>query len=144
MPHFFPSCKKILLGQDMAMHRPLALMLVSFLVYLGNALLLQWAVGLDLLRQGAQWVIPWMVFGPAVFYALARSGWSARLKEPSMVMAQGLYCALLTVLVYAFSHHDVRGFILCILPLIIMFGQFTLNGRQFAVFTGCTMAALTA
>ena len=85
-----------------------------------------------------------MVVGPGVFYALARSGWSRRFKDPAMVMAQGLYCALLTVLVYTFSRPEVRGFILCILPLIIMFGQFTMNGRQFAFFTGCTMSVLSA
>jgi len=144
MPQRFSSCKNLLLGQDVAMRRPLALMLMAQLIYLSNAALLQWGVSLKLFRPGLVWITPLLVAGPGLFYALARSGWSARLKEPSMVMAQGLYCALLTVLVYAFSHHDVRGFILCILPLIIMFGQFTLNGRQFAVFTGCTMTALTA
>lgn len=125
------------------MRRPLALMLLGQLIYLANAVLLQWGIELHLFRDVVVWTAPLMVVGPIVFYTLARSGWSARLKDPSMVMAQGLYCALLTVLVYAFAHQEVRGFILCILPLIIMFGQFNLNGRQFAVFTGCTMAVLS-
>lgn len=125
------------------MRRPLALMLLGQLIYLANAVLLQWGIELNLFRAGVVWTTPWMVVGPIMFYALARSGWSARLKDPSMVMAQSLYAALLTVLVYAFAHQEVRGFILCILPLIIMFGQFNLNGPQFAVFTGCTMAVLS-
>jgi diguanylate cyclase (GGDEF)-like protein len=126
------------------MRRPLALMLLGQVIYLANAALLQWGIELNMFRAGVVWTTPLMVLGPAVFYGLARSGWSARLKDPSMVMAQGLYCALLTVLVYAFASQEVRGFILCILPLIIMFGQFNLNGRQFAIFTGCTMAVLSA
>lgn len=126
------------------MRRPLALMLLAHALYLFNATLLQWGIRLDLFRPGVVWLTPLMVLGPGVFYALARSGWSRRLRDPSMVLAQGLYCTLLTALAYAFSRHEVRGFVLCILPLIIMFGQFTLNGRQFATFTGCTMAMLAA
>ena len=126
------------------MRRPLALMLMGHLIYLINAVLLQWGVSLNLFHPGVAWTTPLMVVGPGVFYALARSGWSRRFKDPAMVMAQGLYCALLTVLVYTFSRPEVRGFILCILPLIIMFGQFTMNGRQFAFFTGCTMSVLSA
>lgn len=143
MPPPFSSCKNLLLGQTLDMRRPLALMLLGQLIYLANALLLQWGIELNLFRIGVVWTTPLMIVGPAVFYALARSGWSGRLKDPSMVMAQGLYCALLTVLVYAFAHQEVRGFILCILPLIIMFGQFNLNGRQFTVFTGVTLAVLS-
>lgn len=76
----------------------------------------------------------WTAFcgaGLVLVYALVRSGWSLRCKDPSLALAQVVYAVTCTAVGYAIAG-PVRGVAPSILGLIMMFGIFGLSTRQMA------------
>ncbi len=59
------------------------------------------------------------------FYVALRSGWSRRLSDPSMTASQMAFAILMLGLAYLVVP-EVRGVFLMILPLVLLFGAFTL------------------
>jgi diguanylate cyclase len=61
-----------------------------------------------------------------LFYAAMRSGWSRRFADPALTTPQMMFAILLTA--DANLHiREVRGMILVLLPMILLFGAFTLR-----------------
>jgi diguanylate cyclase (GGDEF)-like protein len=86
--------------------------------------------------------------GMAVFWVLIRSGWSRRLKEPSLTVPQMLYALGCGALAYAILGEG-RGGVFPIVMVILMFGMFVATPAQmrwvslFAVLLfGATMGAM--
>lgn len=132
-----------LIGQDPDMQRALSLMLVGVAHYLLNALLACWAMRVGVMdRHLGPWMVLLLAAGPWVFYALARSGFSRRFKDPAMVVAQCVYCVMTIVFGYQAVHIQFRGAVLGILPVVLMFGQFSLQPSQIAFIGRTAIAAL--
>jgi diguanylate cyclase (GGDEF)-like protein len=68
--------------------------------------------------------------GMAGFFALIRSGWSRRLADPSMTLAQMLYAISSAAAAYALVGEG-RGGVFPIVMVIIAFGLFQLRPREF-------------
>jgi diguanylate cyclase (GGDEF)-like protein len=121
----------------------LGLILLGCAHYLTNAGLCWWAIGAGYTEpMMGEVLIAYMVIGPTVFYALARSGYSQRFKDPSMVMVQSMFCVTAIVLGFMAVVTKVRGLVLVILPVVVMFGQFTLHPRQIHQICQIGMGAL--
>jgi diguanylate cyclase (GGDEF)-like protein len=131
------------LSTDPVRRRPLGLILLGLVNYLINAGLSWWAIGAGYTEpMMGEILIAYIVIGPTVFYALARSGYSLRFKDPSMVMVQSLFCVLSIVLAFMAVITQVRGVVLMVLPVVVMFGQFTLHPRQISRICQVAIGAL--
>ena len=118
--------------------------MLSFALYLecalGMGLLTRWGMlaGRDILAWTA-----WVVAGMGGFYALIRSGWSRRLADPSMSVAQIAFGLGSGVFGYWIGG-AARSATLMPLFLIMIFGAFSISQRQMVVLTGLALAALAA
>ena len=131
------------LTTDPLRRRALGLILLGFAHYLTNAALCWWAIGAGYTEPlMGEVLIAYMVIGPALFYTLARSGHSRRFKDPSMVMVQSLFCVSAIALGFMAVITQLRGLVLVVLPLVVMFGQFTLHPRQINQICQTGMGAL--
>ena len=63
------------------------------------------------------------------FYIAMRSGWSRRLSDPSMTASQMAFAIMMLGLAYLLVP-QVRGMFLMILPLVLLFGAFTLSPER--------------
>ncbi len=141
----------LMLGSEPKMRRRLGRILLSISVYVVCCALAFFAVANGLARAGfAERLLIATVVMEGAFYALVRSGWSARLRDPGLVMAQ-ITCALAAVTYsYAMVVPEHRGSVLIIIAVIVMFGMYTLSPRQAvavgvmaAGFLGAAMTVLT-
>ncbi len=127
------------------MRRQLSLVLIGFVLYLFNAALGIWAIDAGYLDASiGTGLLVTLVVGPATFFGLMRSGYSQRFKDPAMVVVQCLFCVMTIVWGYAAVRADLRGAVLAILPLVFMFGQFTLRPKQIALINRVAIAGLFA
>ena len=88
------------------------------------------------------WSAAWLIFaynitGLVVFYALLRSGWSMRLRDPSLTLEQVIYSFGATINVYVLLP-VTRAAALQLLCVILVFGMFTLKPRE--VIQACAAA----
>ena len=134
----------VLLGRDPDMRRRIGLAMLGFVLYALNAGLSWWGIQTGYMRpELGQPLIAYLLIGPGLFYLAMRSGWSQRLQDPSMVLAQSLMCVGSVVLGFLAVQLQFRGLVLAILPLVLMFGQFTLRPRQIALICNAAIAALS-
>lgn len=87
--------------------------------------------------------------GMVVFFVLIRSGWSRRLREPSMTVPQMVYAVACGAVAYALLGAG-RGGVFPVVMVILMFGMFIVSPRQmcrvslYAVLLfGATMALMS-
>jgi diguanylate cyclase len=73
-----------------------------------------------------RWLIPAVL---ALFYFAMRSGWSLKLADPALTMPQMAFALLMLGQAHA-SIPVVRGVILIVMPLVLLFGAFTLQPAQ--------------
>jgi len=87
--------------------------------------------------------------GSVGFYLAIRTGWSERLRDPSMTIAQMVYATSACALVYMHVG-ALRGAILVLLMVVMMFGMFALPTRRvigvclFALLVFAAAMAITA
>lgn len=74
-----------------------------------------------------------------LFYLAIRSGWSLRLRDPSMTLAQ-IAAAQALALVMVRYGGEARGVLLLLFVAASFFGIFALNTRQMLMLTGATLA----
>jgi diguanylate cyclase len=91
---------------------------------------LQFAAMLGLLPPShvAAWVMA-TLGGSALFYAAIRSGWSERLADPSLTVAQMMFAIGCCAAGYAIAG-AARGALLPMVMVALMFGMFSLTLRQ--------------
>jgi diguanylate cyclase (GGDEF)-like protein len=112
------------------------------LVYLACAVLTGYSVSNGLTPPWlAIALIAYMVSGVAVFYALLRSGWTARFKDPSIAVARSFFAVSAIVFGYAVVGPG-RGAAMLLLALVLAFGLFTLTPRQIVTVGLCAVSAL--
>jgi diguanylate cyclase (GGDEF)-like protein len=135
----------LILGTDPDTRRRSGLVLLGSSLYSLNSVLCWWAIGEGYIHaQIAHVLIAYMLTGPALFYLLIRLRLSQAFKDPSMVMAQSLFCIGAIVIGYASTDKMVRSGLLAILPLVLMLGQFTFHPRQIAIIARVSLGALVA
>lgn len=79
------------------------------------------------------WVPAWWVIGAAVvnaaFFAMLRTGWNLRLRDPSMTEMQ-LIVSMFAAMALISQADEARGAMLMFLPVPLLFGILRLNFRQ--------------
>lgn len=118
----------------------------------GLALLLM-AVSVGALHYAARvggaprgWVWLWSALslgGMLLAYGLIRSGWSRRLDDPSMTVPQMVYALACAAGAYALAG-SLRGAVLPVLVVILMFGMFELRPGRVAAVGGCAVVLFGA
>ncbi len=110
---------------------PLKLTLLAVFIYGLFAIIVAYQARVGLMAERD--VVVWSVVslgGILGFFALIRSGLSERLgSDPSMTLAQNLFGQLMTVVGYAIDP-PLRGAVIAILVLNLVWGMFVLRDRQ--------------
>lgn len=76
-----------------------------------------------------RWFVVCSMAGALLLFGLVHSGWSERLsREPSLSLPQMVYAQVCTAWAYALAG-PARGALLCLMPLILSYGVFALEGR---------------
>lgn len=124
------SLDRLLLGPEPRLRAPLLRTLTAGGVF-GVCLLLQahsvWAGYVSPAEAAALSV--YVLLGPAVFYGALRSGLTLKLRDPALTMAQMVFALSALALAYRINPH-VRGALLIVVPLVLIFGAFTLSPRR--------------
>lgn len=76
-----------------------------------------------------------MLIGQLIFFVILRSGLNRKLNDPSLTIPQILF-SMTWVTVLTYSTHDLRGILLCIYIIILLFGTFQLSLRGFLICSG--------
>ncbi|MFZ5522120.1 MAG: GGDEF domain-containing protein [Pseudomonadota bacterium] len=120
-----------LLGQDRATRQRTGAVLLCLVLYLFCAGVAQAAARGGVMRPGlAPWIVALAVPAHAGFYAAVRSGWSLRLRDPSLMLAQNGFALVLIVCAYTQTRPVDRGLVLVLLALVVAFGMYTHTPRQ--------------
>lgn len=133
-----------LLGRVPQRRGPLTLTLLAVLIYGLFAVIVAYQahVGLMAARDVVIWTVA-SLGGILGFYALIRTGVSERLSDPSMTLAQNLFGQLMTVYGYTIDP-PLRGAVIAILVLNLVWGMFVLRDRQAIGLCAYTLALLAA
>lgn len=75
------------------------------------------------------WLCVFALCGVSFFFVAIRSGWSKRLADPAMTVQQMGFGFAVLAIDYAITP-PLRGMVLMITPLALMFGAFTLTPQQ--------------
>jgi diguanylate cyclase (GGDEF)-like protein len=122
--------RTVLLGEDRSQRIAIAMTLPAMAVY-GVSSLAQWAWA----RQGqvsaiaAAVLIATIAVCQALLYAALRSGWTRRFEDPALTLPQMVFAMLCLGAAYVIDH-QVRGTLLMIVALVLVFGAFTLPPVQ--------------
>lgn len=129
MPHpFFTSLGRLVLGTDPRQRRHLGRFLLSVCVY-AFSLLLQWHVStLDdfVWLRGAKAFVAGVCVVIAGFYVAIRSSFSRRYADPALTVAQMVFAILALTCAYLINP-PVRGMLLMIVALVLVYGAFALT-----------------
>jgi diguanylate cyclase (GGDEF)-like protein len=120
-----------LLGREPRMREAVAMCLSSAAIYLSVFLAeLLHGIPHGLISQSAsRMLLPMQLIGDLLPYAIARSGLSARLKDPSLTFYQLMWSALVVVTAY-FWITQARAYDLQLLCALMIFGFITLTPVQ--------------
>jgi diguanylate cyclase (GGDEF)-like protein len=137
----------LLLGTERRQRVNLTRMSIAAAVYL-FCLLLQWqAVWSGFTSSStAAWFTLFLVLGVCGFYAAVRSGVSLRFAEPALTMPQMIFATISIALAYLINPH-VRGALLVLVALVLVFGAFTLapeRCRQLGWIAAAVLASVMA
>lgn len=80
-------------------------------------------------RTGVLVLWVYILGGMAGFYFLLRSGLSERTRDPSLAFAQSVFAIIAILISYA-TFSELRGAILILLPLVLVFGMLSLKPIQ--------------
>lgn len=125
------SIDQLLLGTEARLRRNLGRFLLSALVY-AFSLLAQLQASTWIKFVPFRWVLLYMaVVGCTVlgFYVLMRSGFSRRFADPAMTVSQMSFATLALAGAYLINP-QVRGMLLMIVALVLIYGAFTLSPRN--------------
>lgn len=118
--------------------------LTAAYVYLVCMALLLRGVSLGLVAAPvAHALIAYMAAGVVTFYALLRSGCTLRLREPGLALEQSYFAISAIVVAYIIAG-PVRGAVLLLLALVLVFGMFSLTPRQTLMVGGVAIGGLGA
>ena len=128
-----------LLGRERYQRLYLQFWLMTTAAYVVILLLLQfYAFPTGMIRpEYSRLVWAAVIAAEVILFVALRSGWSKRFEDPALTVAQMIFALSMVALVYI-SSPKLRGTILLIPPLILLFGAFSLHPvrcRQMGIFT---------
>ena len=100
------------------------------------------AVGIARFGPVALWAAASLAGLAAAFWAI-RSGWSLRLADPALTLAQVLYATASAAVAYVLAGAG-RGAVLPMLMVILAFGMFRLDGKRIAIAAAFAFAGFGA
>jgi diguanylate cyclase len=121
---------RLVVGTERRQRIYLERMMIAAAVYL-FCVLLQWQ-GVWFGRTAsstAAWFSVILLVGAGGFYAVVRSGLSRRFADPALTMPQMVFAMQAIALGYLIDPH-VRGALLVLVALVLVFGAFTLTPRR--------------
>jgi diguanylate cyclase (GGDEF)-like protein len=123
-------CADLVLGQGARRRGPASHSALALFVFLVCAAVQQFEVMLGLMDQVASnWLTAYNLAGATTFFALVRSGFSQRWKDPTLTMQQSAFALSSICWSYAITG-PARGAILSIMIVVILFGMFGLRPGQ--------------
>jgi diguanylate cyclase (GGDEF)-like protein len=111
----------------------------------GVCIVLQWIdVAFGSTRSvTAFWFSVFMLIGNLIFFIAIRSGWNRRFAEPALTLPQMLFALVSISLAYAIDPH-LRGALIAVAALVLVFGAFTLRPAHCRWLGGAATAMLGA
>ncbi len=120
----------LLFGIDPTLRPGTALTLVSAGVYALSLLMLWHSVRAGMVDPTAAGRLTLLAMaGSTSFYLMLRSGRTARLRDPTVSMVQMTFAVVSLMLAYMICPH-VRGMLLMVVALVLVFGAFNLSPGQ--------------
>jgi diguanylate cyclase len=118
-------------GDDAEQRAHLNTSLTGLLLYAACALLQTAEVWMGLIDAQDSWRLAFVyLLGGAGFVALIRSGWNRRFQsDPALLQAQCLFAVAATCGSYS-VHGPMRGAVISLVALILVFGMFHFSARQ--------------
>lgn len=139
-----PSWNAALFGHEPKMRMRVQRSMMAAFIYVVWMVLEVYAAWQGIISaHDAGTMIAFNVSGLLVFYALLRSGYTTRLSDPSLTMAQMIHSTGATLLAYILMP-PTRVAALQVLCLVQVFGMFALRPRenlQMGLFASCAVAA---
>jgi diguanylate cyclase len=127
MPRFFHTVATLLLGDEPVQRLRLLRTLTAGGVYVVCLLLQGHSVWAGYVPAGqAAALTLFVLLGQTVFYAVLRGGLALHLRDPALTMPQMVFALSALALAYRINPH-VRGVLLVVVPLVLIFGAFTLT-----------------
>jgi diguanylate cyclase len=77
----------------------------------------------------AAWLAVFIIAGVGAFYFAIRSGFSRRFSDPALTMPQMVFAIIMIAFAYRIHAH-VRGTLLMVVALVLVFGAFTLRPQR--------------
>jgi len=143
-PDWLMPVGRVVLGPDTGHRLRIIRSLTAAYVYLVCMALLLRGVSLGLVAAPvAHALIAYMAAGVVTFYALLRSGCTLRLREPGLALEQSYFAISAIVVAYIIAG-PVRGAVLLLLALVLVFGMFSLTPRQTLMVGGVAIGGLGA
>ena len=121
----------LLFGPDKVTRARTAAILLCSLMYVISCAVAFYAATLGLIRPFAPQLLLWTTI-PAycLFYVAVRSGWSKRLKDPTLMLPQNLFALLAISFGYTAAGPADRGVVLVLVALVMVFGMYTHAPKQ--------------
>lgn len=119
-----------LLGQDGYQRVYVRFWLMTTSVYLLLLALQAYGVAVGLIPSDSALLIrKTALIGVGSFYVVMRSGWSMRWNDPALTAQQMAFAFAMLAMAYVLTP-PIRGTLLFVSPLVLMFGAFTLTPRR--------------
>lgn len=144
VPSVWRAVLDVLLGRDARRRLWLRRTATAGVMYVAIILLQAWGAHAGLLSgYTAAGLIAYEVLGFGLTYALLRSGFSARLRDPALTLWQILLGLSIVVLNYALVEAS-RNVAMPLLCLVLVFGMYSLSPSQLLLAGGSAVAMLLA
>lgn len=135
----------LILGSTPGHRGTVMVSMYAAIVYLAGIGLLAYGVRAGFIEPGvAPWMISGLVLTILVIYAMLRSGWSRRLKDPTLTLFQMVIAISWDCVTYAAlgaALGDARIGMLMFIELTLFFGIFSLNARAARIIQIYTLVA---
>jgi len=144
LPTWLSRLGDAILTTDGRQRRTLGLLLLAALVTATVVIMLIYATAIGVAESRQ---IAWLaaLFGVFMvgFYALIRSGWNLRFRDPTLALAQVISAQTLIAVGYAMTG-PVHGATVILLALVMVFGMFSLRAAALRAATLYTVAVMGA
>ncbi len=140
-----PAAANLLFGQDARLRIRVKLSLLATLIYVSWAALFTVGMqqGVVIFEHLGQAVVAVALLAGAAFYSAVRSGLTARLQDPALVLPQIVVAYCLCACAYICAP-DMRGSLLQAMCVIQVFGLISLTPREVALAGAASVASVTA
>jgi len=130
MHSIWKTLDHLLLGNERHQRTRVKMTLIALYGYVVSTALLFYGMDIGLVKPRYGWMLVAFIWtGVPVFYLLVRTGWAARLGNPSLDIHQSLYALVAILGAYAITG-PVRNSVLMLMCLVLVFGMFTMSARQ--------------